>query len=227
MAHELRTPLNAINGFSEIILAEMFGPMPDRYKGYVEFIHQGGTHLLSLINDILDLSKIEAGKMDVHVEAVPTEQVAYQAIESLRKAAEERRLSLRTEIAADCPILHADTRTVRQILLNLMSNAVKFTPHLGTVTLSVRRAGDTGISIAVADTGIGMSAEEIAKALEPYGQVESDLSKKHKGTGLGLPLVKSLAELHGGSMRVGSERGKGTTVTVFLPWAKDLPRDLS
>jgi signal transduction histidine kinase len=108
-----------------------------------------------------------------------------------------------------------------------MSNAVKFTPHFGSVALSVRRAGDTGISIEVADTRIGMSAEEIAKALEPYGQVESDLSKKHKGTGLGLPLVKSLAELHGGSMRVEEPAGKGTTVTVFLPWAKDLPRDLS
>ena len=227
MAHELRTPLNAINGFSEIILKEMFGPMPERYKGYVEFIQQGGAHLLSLINDILDLSKIEAGKMDVHVEAVPTEQVVYQAMESLRKAAEERKLTLRSDIAADCPILHADPRAVRQILLNLTSNAVKFTPHFGTITLSVRRAGDTGISIEVADTGIGMSAEEIAKALELYGQVESDLAKKHKGTGLGLPLVKSLAELHGGSMRVESERGKGTTVTVFLPWTKDLPRDLS
>ena len=226
MAHELRTPLNAINGFSEIILKEMFGPMPERYKGYVEFIQQGGTHLLSLINDILDLSKIEAGKMEVHVEAVPTEQVAYQAMESLRKAAEERKVALRSDIAADCPILHADQRAVRQILLNLMSNAVKFTPHFGSVTLSARRTGDTGISIEVADTGIGMSAEEIVKALELYGQVESDLSKKHKGTGLGLPLVKSLAELHGGSMRVESERGKGTAVTVFLPWAKDLPRDL-
>jgi signal transduction histidine kinase len=133
--------------------------------------------------------------------------------------------ALRSDIAADA-ILHADQRAVRQILLNLMSNAVKFTPQFGSVTLSVRRTGATGISIEVADTGIGMSAEEIGKALEPYGQVESDLSKKHKGTGLGLPLVKSLAELHGGSMRVESERGKGTVVTVFLPWAKGLPRDL-
>ncbi len=226
MAHELRTPLNAINGFSEIILMEMFGPMPERYKGYVGFIQQGGTHLLSLINDILDLSKIEAGKMEVHVEAVPTEQIAYQVIETVRKAAEERRLSLTSDIAADCPMLHADQRAVRQILLNLMSNAVKFTPPLGKVTLAVRRSEDTGISIQVADNGIGMGAEEIVKALEPYGQVESDLSKKHEGTGLGLPLVKALAELHGGSMRVESERGKGTTVTVFLPWHKDLPRGL-
>ncbi|HKP23995.1 MAG TPA: PAS-domain containing protein [Dongiaceae bacterium] len=226
MAHELRTPLNAINGFSEIILKEMFGPMPERYKGYVEFIQQGGTHLLSLINDILDLSKIEAGKMDLHVEAVPTEQIAYQAIETVHKAAEERKLTLNSDIAADCPIMHADPRSVRQILLNLMSNAVKFTPHFGTVTLSVRRSGDSGIEVKVADSGIGMGPEEIVKALEPYGQVESDLSKKHKGTGLGLPLVKSLAELHGGSMRVESERGKGTTVTVLLPWDNDLPRDL-
>src|SRR5688572_9222591 len=227
MAHELRTPLNAINGFSEIILGEAFGPLqPAKYREYVEFIGQGGNHLLSLINDILDLSKIEAGKMELHIEAVSTDQVVYQAAESVRKMATDRSVELRSDVANDCPILHADPRAVRQILLNLMSNAVKFTPHFGSVTLSAGRIGDAGVSIQVADTGIGMSPEEIVKALEPYGQVESDLSKKHKGTGLGLPLVKSLAELHRGSMRVESKRGSGTVVTVFLPWAKDLPRDL-
>jgi PAS domain S-box-containing protein len=227
MAHELRTPLNAINGFSEIILNEMFGAIqPERYKGYVEFIHQGGSHLLSLINDILDLSKIEAGKMELHIEVLPTEQVAYQAIESLRKTAEDRRITLRADIAGDCPILHADARAARQILLNLLSNAVKFTPHFGSVTISARRSGETGITIEVADTGIGMSAEDIVKALEPYGQVESDLSKKQQGTGLGLPLVKSLAELHGGAMSVQSEKGRGTVVTVVLPWRSNLPRTL-
>jgi signal transduction histidine kinase len=227
MAHELRTPLNAINGFSELILNETFGAIqPERYKGYVEYIHQGGSHLLSLINDILDLSKIEAGRMELHIEAVPTEQVAYQAIESLRKTADERKVSLRAEIAPDCPILHADPRAIRQILLNLLSNAVKFTPALGSVTLGVECAGDEGFRITVADTGVGMSAPEIVKALEPYGQVESDLAKKQQGTGLGLPLVKSLAELHRGAMNLESQKGKGTTVTVLLPWQMDLPRGL-
>jgi PAS domain S-box-containing protein len=226
MAHELRTPLNAINGFSELILNEIFGAVqPPRYKGYVEFIHQSGAHLLSVINDILDLSKIEAGKMELHVEAVPTDQIAHQAMESLRKAAEERHIALRSDIAVDCPILHADARAVRQIMLNLLSNAVKFT-SAGSVTLTVRRVVESGITIAVTDTGVGMGPREIATALEPYGQVESDLTKKQQGTGLGLPLVKSLIELHGGWLRLDSEKGKGTVATLFLPWRPGLPRGL-
>jgi signal transduction histidine kinase len=224
MSHELRTPLNAINGFSELILGEAYGPFqPTKYREYVEFIGQAGGHLLSLINDLLDLSKIEAGKMELHVEAVPTEQVIYQAAESVRKMADDRSVALRQDVATDCPILHADPRAVRQILLNLLSNAVKFTPAAGSVTIGVTRNGGDGIHISIADTGIGMTEAEAAKAFEVYGQVQSDLTRNTKGTGLGLPLVKSLAELHGGSLSLVSEKGKGTTVTVFLPWRSDLP----
>jgi signal transduction histidine kinase/CHASE1-domain containing sensor protein/integral membrane sensor domain MASE1 len=228
MAHELRTPLNAINGFSELILNQAFGPIqPAKYREYVEFINQGGAHLLSLINDILDLSKIEAGKMELHIEAVPTEQVVYQAAESVRKMADDRSVALRSDVATDCPILHADPRAIRQILLNLLSNALKFTPAEGSVTIEVTRNGGEGIHISIADTGIGMTEAEAAKAFELYGQVESDLTKNTKGTGLGLPLVKSLAELHGGSLSLVSEKGKGTTATVFLPWHSDLPIGLN
>jgi signal transduction histidine kinase len=227
MAHELRTPLNAINGFSEIMQNEISGAIqPPRYREYVDLIQQGGVHLLSLINDILDLSKVEAGKMELNVEPLSAEQVSQQAIETVRKLADERKVHLCVILSPDCPILHADARAMRQVLPNLLSNAVKFTPAAGTVTLAVNRAGNEGFNVSVADTGIGMSPEEAQKAIEIYGQVESDISKKHKGTGLGLPLVKSLTELHGGSMVLASEKGKGTIVTLSFPWKVDLPRTL-
>jgi two-component system cell cycle sensor histidine kinase PleC len=227
MAHELRTPLNAINGFSEILVNEMFGPMqPAAYREYAEFIQQGGKHLLSLINDILDLSKIEAGRMELHIEAVQTEEVVQQAVQSVRKMAEDREIELRSDIAADCQILHADARAIRQILLNLLSNAIKFTPDAGSIAVDVTRKDGKGIALSVADSGIGMTDDELLTALQLYGQVQSDLAKKQTGTGLGLPLVNSLAQLHGGSLSLDSEKGRGTTATVFLPWHDGLPTEL-
>ncbi len=226
MSHELRTPLNAINGFSELMLKQVLGPLqPTKYGEYVHHIHQSGQHLLSLINDILDLSKVEAGKMELSIEALPSEQVAYDSIRGVQTLATERGVRLAATIHARCPILHADPRAIRQIVLNLLSNAVKFTPQSGHVTLSID-GNDAGVTIAVLDDGIGMTERETAKALELYGQVESHLAKTQAGTGLGLPLVKALAELHGGRLTLVSEKGKGTVATVTLPWRPELPTKL-
>jgi len=224
MSHELRTPLNGILGFSDIIRKEMFGHIePPAYKEYAEFIHDGGSYLLSLINDILDLSKIEAGQRELQVNQVSTGELVAQSTNLVVAMAAERSVELILPRGDACPVLHGDERALRQILLNLLSNAVKFTAAGGTVTLDIRHAGAAGADIIVADSGIGMTAEELQRALQPYGQIITTWSKDMQGTGLGLPLVKSLAELHGGDVQVVSAKGQGTTVTVRLPWSPDLP----
>jgi len=223
MSHELRTPLNAILGFSEMIGCEIYGPLqPARYREYITMIHDSGTHLLSLINDVLDLSKIEAGKMELRVVALRSGDTARQAAAIMEELASARGVRLDFAVEEDCPVLHGDARAVKQIILNLLSNAIKFTPAKGRVTLRVRKAGAAGVEIAVTDTGVGMTPGQVAKALQPFGQVQSNLEVKDGGTGLGLPLTQSLAELHGGRLAISSEKGKGTTVTVFLPWSADL-----
>jgi signal transduction histidine kinase len=219
MAHELRTPLNAVLGFSDIILNEIYGPVaPTRYRGYAGYISESGRHLLSLINDLLDLSKIEAGKLDLEIETLRSPDLGDHAKRLTAGLAAEHHVTVSVSVAQDCPIIHADERAARQILLNLLSNAIKFTPAGGKVTLSFARSGAEGALIEVADSGVGMSPEEINVALLPYGQTDSSLMSRTPGTGLGLPLVKALVEKHGGTLSVASERGSGTTVTVFLPW---------
>jgi signal transduction histidine kinase len=217
ISHELRTPLNAIIGFAEILSSQIFGRLGDeRYVHYASDIRDSGQHLLTLINDVLDVSKIEFGKLELTEEPVDITTVLESCLRLMRDRAESAGLDLRAEIAHDLPFFQADARRLKQILLNLMSNAVKFTPHGGKVILRASLVGD-GLKIAVADTGIGIAAADLEKALRPFGQIDSRMARKYQGTGLGLPLTKSMIELHGGRLTLESEAGKGTTATVWLP----------
>ncbi|MCA0368425.1 MAG: PAS domain S-box protein [Proteobacteria bacterium] len=220
MSHELRTPLNAINGFSEIMAGELFGPLNEKYKGYAADILKSGQHLLSLINDVLDMAKIEAGKMTLHYEPVSLKEVCEDAVRLMRGKAQEAGLTIAVE-AADLPDIEADHRGVKQVMLNLISNAVKFTPEGGTITLSLTpfdgEAGEPRIRVACADTGIGIAPEDLVRLARPFEQVEGQHSKTTQGTGLGLALTKSLIEMHGGQLSMESQPGIGTTVSFDLP----------
>lgn len=216
MSHELRTPLNAINGFSDIMKKELFGPLGDpRYKEYVSDILFSGQHLLSLINDILDMSKIEAGKMTLNTEAMQMNDMIAQVIRIVRGRADDNRLKLVFD-EISLPEIEADPRAVKQILLNLATNAIKFTPEGGMVRLVVEPKS-AGLIIRVSDTGIGISEEDIQRLAQPFEQIDSQHSRQHEGTGLGLALSKSLVELHGGNFSIESVVGQGTTVIFTLP----------
>ncbi|MEP6342538.1 MAG: ATP-binding protein [Maricaulaceae bacterium] len=216
MSHELRTPLNAINGFSDIMKKEMFGPLGDpRYKEYVSDILFSGQHLLSLINDILDMSKIEAGKMRLNPEDLSIQDMIEQVIRIVRGRAEENNLTL-SYVGGEMPEIQADMRAVKQILLNLITNAIKFTPEGGNVTVNCE-AKSAGLIIRVTDTGIGIAADDLERLASPFEQIDSQHSRQHEGTGLGLALSKSLIELHGGNFKIESELGTGTTVIFTLP----------
>ena len=217
MSHELRTPLNAIIGFSEIMKAEILGPLgSERYQDYADSICRSGHHLLNLINDILDISKLDVGQLELDKVPLDPRDVVDSCLQLLAPQVENARIRLAASFGAELPVMQADGARLRQVLLNLISNAVKFTPEGGEVTIAVSRAGK-GVRIAVSDTGIGMSPSQIPRALERFGQIESTLARKYQGTGLGLPLAKRLVELHGGTLEIESEVGVGTTVTVWLP----------
>jgi len=221
MSHELRTPLNAILGFSEVIKEEMFGPVgAPRYAEYARDIHASGEHLLDLINDVLDLAKLEAGKLDLRESEIAVCALMEKCASLLRKRAEDGGVKLTLQAPHDLPPLRADERALKQILLNLMSNAIKFTPEGGAVRVQAARDPRGGMTISVQDTGIGMRAEDIATALSPFGQIDSELARKHQGTGLGLPITRSLVRLHGGDIAIDSAPGKGTTVTAYFPPAR-------
>jgi two-component system cell cycle sensor histidine kinase PleC len=217
MSHELRTPLNAINGFSEIMAGEMFGPLGDqKYKGYAGDILKSGQHLLSLINDILDMAKIEAGKLTLHYEIVSLKEIVDDAARLMRGKIQEAGLSLLVD-APDLPDIEADHRGLKQVVLNLISNAVKFTPEGGQIVVALSRLDDERLRVSVTDTGIGIAPEDLARLARPFEQVEGQHSKTTQGTGLGLALTKSLIELHGGELTMESEPGRGTTVSFDLP----------
>lgn len=216
MSHEFRTPLNAIIGFSESLLAGYFGEMTPKQREYVDDIHKSGEHLLQLINDVLDLAKVEAGRMEPHIEPLEPGQVVHDSLEMMRLQAERAKVQLSADVPPGLQMLHADERMLRQMLLNLLSNAVKFTPSGGRAWIAVQPL-DQMLRFSVHDTGVGMASQDIPKALAPFGQVRGVLSRDHQGTGLGLPLVKSLAELHGGTLELESEPGKGTVATITLP----------
>jgi len=221
MSHELRTPLNAVIGFSEVMIREVFGAIgSERYKDYAEDIHSSGSHLLGLINDILDLSKVEAGQLKLRDQVVTVSDVLTACQKLVQDRAEKARVTLSISCAEDLPKLRADELKLKQIVLNLLYNAIKFTPAVGRVSVTAQRAKDGGIVFLVTDTGIGINPKDMPRILEPFQQIASPLSRKYEGTGLGLPLVKGLAELHGGSLRLESAEGKGTTAAVYLPAAR-------
>jgi signal transduction histidine kinase len=218
MSHELRTPLNAIIGFSEAMIGEIRGPLGDpKYRDYAGDILAGGKHLLELISDILDMSRIEVGRYELHEEWLDISEAVDAAVRLLRPRAEESGIRLRIDIAPGLPPLYAEHRAVRQILLNLIGNAIKFTRRDGSITIDAVLLADGGLRMRVSDTGIGIAENHMPLVLKPFGQVETALSRKHGGVGLGLPLSKRLAELHGGTLEIASTPGVGTAVEVRFP----------
>jgi signal transduction histidine kinase len=232
MSHELRTPLNAIIGFSEMMQREVLGALGnEQYRAYVDDIHASGSHLLQIINDILDLSKAEAGKIDLSEDMFDLRDIM-RAVDQLTAghvyAAE---LTQSADLPDDLPPLRGDERKTKQVLVNLITNAVKFTPAGGRIAITARFDPEDGLAITVTDSGIGIAEGDLDRVLKPFEQVDSSLSRQHQGTGLGLPLVKAIMEAHGGRLRLKSVLGAGTAVTVVFPPervildpAVDLPR---
>jgi signal transduction histidine kinase len=216
MSHELRTPLNAIIGFSDMMLQGIFGPLENRYGEYVGLINRAGLHLLEVISNILDMTKVEAGKFALHMENVDLAGLIGDCTQLMRFAVEERQILLTADVPADGASLVADPRALKQIVINLLSNAVKFTPKGGEVRVSVRTGADV-LEIAVRDTGAGIPAAAFERLGRPFERVTNNPHVASEGTGLGLALVHGLARLHGGSVRIESTEHVGTAVTVALP----------
>ncbi|HYG86188.1 MAG TPA: PAS domain S-box protein [Azospirillum sp.] len=221
MSHELRTPLNAVIGFAQVIEMRLLGADAiDRYTEYARSIHQSGEHLLGIIDDVLDISTIEAGSLRLDERPVDVTEVVGQSLNLVAMQAGRRGVAVSLELERNLPPLRADELRLRQVLVNLLSNAIKFTDAGGQVTVDVARAADGGLNLSVRDTGVGMAPEDIPKALARFSQVDQSMTRRHEGTGLGLPLAKRLIELHDGTMHIDSAPGRGTTVSVHLPAAR-------
>ncbi len=218
MSHELRTPLNAICGFSEIIKGEMFGPVgKPQYTEYAHDIHQSGTHLLSIINDILDIAKAEAGKLVLSESTIDLNDVIDSCIRMCRASAEQKNISLRRAGMNDSALVLADQRLLRQAILNLLSNAIKFTSPLGHVEIGVNVLTNGDVAIEVADNGVGIAPQDLERVLRPFEQVESSMSRQNGGTGLGLPYSEKISQIHGGKLKIQSTLGSGTRCQVIMP----------
>lgn len=222
VSHELRTPLNAIIGFSSIIMNQLFGKIgSEKYQEYAKDINESGIHLLDIINDILDLSKAEAGKLSLSFEEVNIPRAIRKCVTLLSERAKDHQIRIAMDIPENIPTLYADNVRFIQIVLNILSNAVKFTNPGGQVSVSVKTHGSvasvSGFTVSISDTGIGMTPEEVELAFQSFGQIDSGLNRKYEGTGLGLPLTRKLIELHHGEIAIESERGKGTTVRLYFP----------
>ena len=220
VSHELRTPLNAIMGFSEVIQHQMFGPVNERYLDYVKDINDSGTHLLGVIEVLLDISKVQAGKLELSERDVDLRKLVDRCVRLIQGQADAEKVELLVHLDPELPGVWADELRLRQVIINLLSNAVKFTSEQGTVCLDVRRTPDGKVEISVADTGVGMDEDELEMAMEPFGQAGSAYTRNHRGTGLGLPIAKSLVELHDGSLAITSTKGVGTRAVVTLPEAR-------
>ncbi len=217
MSHELRTPLNAIIGFSDIVQTRAFGNAPDRYSEYGGFINQSGHHLLAMIDDILDLAKIEAGCKKLDRAPVDLAGVVLEQVHLANARAQEKDVGVVAVLPSVCPLLNADLRAMQQILANLVSNAVKFTPPGGGIEVRVRVNEAREVELTVADTGVGIRPEELPRLFDRFGQMDPAVTTGQRGSGLGLPIVKGLVDMHGGRIRLDSQVGQGTTITVVFP----------
>jgi len=219
MSHELRTPLNAIIGFSEVVKDGLLGPVGDqKYRSYAKDIHDSGQHLLALVNDVLDISRVDADQVNLNLEPVPLTELVESSLRQVQQQAQAKEILLHSASDADLPVVSVDAVRVRQALINVLGNAVKFTPSGGQVAIAATRDIEAGgVAVTVSDTGPGIAEKDIQKALEPFGQIETSMTRRYEGAGLGLPLAKRLIEAHGGGFELTSGRGRGTQVTMRLP----------